>query len=640
MKVGGKLANLAGLGQSAGAMPTEQDPEWVTQALCHITDHLSVAKLREICRGLPGSYHKPDAMRFRIKEALPKDAVLRRVIKDAFKECAVCVDILEALDAKAVPHFLPSLLGLESMECVKLALWLNPRMTDIAEALDALGLPRRDPDNFSLVERQQAIGEYLLWIDRTFLQPWDWPSEEFHEALRSVPDWQVCLASMEGESTATEATGSQSSPLLPVKSVHERQGIEGPESVSLVDEIELWKKRLKDVRDRGAAEKRDLEATLTKEREEFQTQSLKDQGTIAELRSRLLDLESRWQTSVDEEVERAIGRKVRPWLSVAQSEEVWIAEHRDDWESLKDEALKVIELQAEEDRRAGNRSQLRKQLDEARTYRTRLAEVARDSLKPLPRIKPLILRIDTRIEELEGRLGSGGNSDTVSESLLTAIAIAESDEALVQLGEAVSVHAALGVVTKAGSERILAAVEERRSLLRDVDVVRTPVVVPATVAGSSEKPERVQPSDVLKGKVAGRILVDVYNMIGRQAAVLKVPEGPESMPLAWKKLKDSFALFARNRPKVEFLLVVDGPHGKIEQWGPNLRVEYSGGAGRDRADEVLLGRVDWLCRESGNAGTLATTFLVSDDQTLRNGALLRGVRWVSTDQFARRLALG
>jgi hypothetical protein len=504
-------------------------------------------------------------------------------------------------------------------EAVNLALWLHPNRVEL-EKLITWEQPREEltDDN-----RRSGRGLFVEWINVSWIMPHNWFSLVEGEIWHPT-QLQVSATAMEQVSCANmDREGSRWSQ----EPVYCEGQSETPVGESSSEEIEaLWQQRLKTARAKHAAEVKRLETALASSEEACRLEKQQNESRIRQLESELVTLQTEFVGRVREEIKQAREAQLRPWLNHALAEVEWVESRQCNHKELLDQVDCTLQKQVEQDRLAGQRSVLRQQLEELHRARDRICQSAKDALHPLPALKNLQSRVEQAIREHEAQLELETEPGGVASGLCTAIANARSVadlEPLVGLILDLENHQILSGKLRGN---LLARIERRRSIFQD-EVLR----------GESQRNEEIRVSDLLKGKAPGSILIDLYNLIGREARRLNLPVGRDKMPEAWKRFQPRLKTFAEKWPMVTFRVVVDSPQNGITALARNVRVEYSGGRGEHRADQALLAHLEHMQFSAPRSDDVRAIFVVSDDQDVRRQAKLAGAEILSAEEFARRI---
>ena len=88
------------------------------------------------------------------------------------------------------------------------------------------------------------------------------------------------------------------------------------------------------------------------------------------------------------------------------------------------------------------------------------------------------------------------------------------------------------------------------------------------------------------------------------------------------------------RPGITTKICFDGPSGEVVRVRSNVEIHFSGGTGRDRADELIVSRLQFKDLQSLDQ----RVFVVTDDRAVRRQIVRTGAKFVPNDLFAVLLA--
>lgn len=311
---------------------------------------------------------------------------------------------------------------------------------------------------------------------------------------------------------------------------------------------------------------------------------------------------------------------LRAWLYDAERLEEGLRQAQAE-SDLVARAELLLEAQAKADRHSGNRRQALARLEALKLVRDRLSEAAREALQPLPALAAHRERIHEEMTRLETLLGRSASTSAIGAEVALRIESTSSVEQAWMMRPILDLleeHRLLPPAELASLERALL---RRLGLFAETRVVEAP---PSTEQSWSLRA-------ALQRKAPVRILIDGHNVaLGLPDYFGEATANPEAERRAREKLVQAASQFGERYPGVEIELHLDGARGGVQSPRANVRLEFSGGAGAQRADAVLLGRLHHLAMsEAGRA-----CFLVSDDRRLREDAQREGARCVRTRPFA------
>lgn len=496
------------------------------------------------------------------------------------------------------------------------------------EALDNVQLSRAYLD-FAMILGHEATALALLLDSRVsvrvlgeslFLAPAGPPVRSLDREIceERILDWMQRWVDDLGIKSTREGW-ARSAPEYPVEGTG--AGANDPTRVAKLERI------LEDQKRRHREEAKQLKEELDRERKERAEERGRMEAEVRQLRENLVRVQATLESergareavvrTVIEEEKRSL---LRSWLASAEALEKAVrapSAHED----LLARAETLVEAQASADRHTGNRRVLLERLEALERARTKLVEVARDSLQPLPAVGAHRERLSEEIARLEAVLGRSSGRSPVTVELCSRIESASTVE------QAWSVRPLLDVLEE---QRLLPPGELsqlERALVRRLGVFAETRPVDAPPSADQSWSLRA----ALQGKVSVRILIDGHNVtLGLPDYFGPATAGPEAERKAREKLLNAVSLLGERYPQVDVELHLDGARGGVQSPRSNVRVEFSGGVGSQRADAVMLGRLHHLAlAESGRL-----CFLVTDDRRLREDAQREGARFVRSRPFA------
>lgn len=587
-------------------MNEQEIPEWARPGLLQLVDTLNLQQLRFICQHFPGSFQKVQAMRSRCRQWLESARTLSQPILECLVGRAPVTLFIQQLSDEALTEIRNDLLQYFGWVPVRLALWADSRKLAI-DFEDS-----EQPEEPSAGDRERALKNLADWLDTYFAKSLDLavvvpenPQTSPKPVTSPNPAQSVPSGAQGGGNEAGGGTGA-----VPVSS----------------DDVEVWKERLNQAHKKHRQECRELEEARAREQAAHAAAQSELETKIREQKEALLAWEKRFESEVQRRLEEALDSRIRPWWVHAVTEEQVLESHRQDTDGLLEQTARLLQAQEKQDRLRGKRSELRRQLEALRNARVQVYEAVLDSLDPLPELGSLLRRLEAQSSALQKKLGVAGAPDGVLGEIQRSLALADSPEALQTVKSRIEALEALGFIRAEQKAELLALGERRQSLLQDPRVPRR-----------SRRPEAPLFSRVMERGAEGLVLIDLYNFLGRQADKLGLPTGPDNLSVARLQFQPRLRQFATARSHVTFRAFVDGPNANVESLTANVRVEFSGGQGRDRADACLLDYLEqWrLQRRDSSQGVPA--FVISDDGEVRRGAQLQGAHVISTEEFARRI---
>jgi hypothetical protein len=281
----------------------------------------------------------------------------------------------------------------------------------------------------------------------------------------------------------------------------------------------------------------------------------------------------------------------------------------------------ALERQRQADRHQGNRAQLRRELEVLAELKAQSQTAAGEALHPLGEWSALLRRAEAAITKRRELLGD-----------LPADAPEWMTEMQAQLAQATSpatVDSVLGRVETLATAGLLAP--PVLAWFRERAALRKSAVADPLRRGTGLPVVRI--GDVLRGAAAGVILIDAYNWIGAAGEELGVSSDPARFVDSLRRLHPLLGRIAARAAKAQVQVVADGHDSNQRTLASNLRIVWSGGEGRNRADGVLLGQLRHLRR----GADAPMVFVVTNDQEIRRDATALGAMIEDSLGFARRV---
>jgi hypothetical protein len=561
-------------------MPAPQEiPEWLRPAMGRIVDVLPESCIREIGRHLTGGFTKRSAIVAQWRRVVSGNLRIPTWLAGQMREGLAPGRFFQRLDPAEIPYWIAPVLDLAGGDAVAVSLWLDPRTSVSALAQSALA-ERIAPELDAAVKRWQAS------VHACFLEPFGVP------AARELP-------------APPAATSESPTPAVPAESV----------------ELEHLRKRTKEARAQLDAANQVHQREIREARERHQAELAAREKELASTRIELSALRSRYVTQLQEELASALDAQMRPWLPRAIELESQAAAVAPEFDRLMAEASSAFVRQQQSDRHQGNRTRLRQELERLAECRERARVAAGDALQPLGEWAALIRRLDGAIAQRRGILGDlPAAAPNWMPDLAADLAVATDPAAVDGVLRRAEALAVAGLLTPEILSWFRGRVGLRRSAL--IDPLRKVAHVPVPRIG-----------DVLRGTAAGVILIDAYNWIGRAGEELGVPVDPVHFPESLRLLHPLLRRLAERVALGRILLIADGRDSNHRDLASNVRIVWSGGDGRDRADAVIIGELRHL------RGDLATpaVFVVSDDKAVGQQAAGYGAIVEDAVGFARRV---
>ena len=563
-------------------IPSPQEiPEWLRPAMGRIVDALPESCIREIGRHLTGGFTKRPAIIAQWRRVVSGHLRLPTALAGQMREGLAAGQFFQRLDPAEIPAWIPAVLDLAGADAVAVSLWLDPRPSVAALAPSALA------DRIAS-EPEAAVGRWQARVHTCFLDPFGVPA-----------------AAEAGGRPTTPHDASRPTPVVPAESV----------------ELEHLRKRTKEARAQVEATQQAHQRETREARERHQMELAAREKELASTRAELSALRSRYVIQLRDELASALDAQMRPWLPRAIEFEGHVDAATPEFDRLMAEVESAVVRQQQSDRHHGNRSRLRQEVQRLVEFRERARVAAGDALQPLGEWSPLIRRLDAAMAQRRAVLGDlPASAPGWMPDLTSDLAVAADPAAVDGVLRRAEALAAAGLLTADLLVWFQGRVGLRRSAL--IDPLRKVAYVPVPKIG-----------DVLRGTSAGVILIDAYNWIGRAGELLGVSADPARFPESLRLLHPLLRRLAEQVALGRILLMADGRDSNHRDLAPNLRIVWSGGDGRDRADAVLIGELRYL---RGDPATPAV-FVVSDDKAVGHQAVGYGAIVEDAIGFARRV---
>lgn len=323
--------------------------------------------------------------------------------------------------------------------------------------------------------------------------------------------------------------------------------------------------------------------------------------------SELTDLRTHFDSRVLDRLQALLDERLLPWLAPAQA----LAQAVEDTggKSLLEQAARLLQEQAGIDRRYGLRSTLKAELEDCRDMLNRLAEARTESLQPLPQLGTLQHEIRRRIQTLQQQLGEtsdpGRGIDSNLERLQEAMTQANTLEQLSAIRQALNAAEPLGLLGREERTQAFGLLADLASrIYAQQDICRT---VAQHRDGLKNLPFHAMQSTLALGQRA-TLVVDGHNVLFALPALFQ-PFFEDGIPgsRARQALEQRLAALTRRHPRLDIQLWFDGDSVSERSVSENLRVNFSGGSGSNRADRQILAFLHHLETFSPNLARAVVT---------------------------------
>jgi len=340
-----------------------------------------------------------------------------------------------------------------------------------------------------------------------------------------------------------------------------------------------------------AARKRAEEMADQKERVEKRLGGLEAELKFAKealeaAKCALRESEERHERAVAEAAQKLVDRRLAPWLTdverLADEAEAVAAS------DLLERADFILKQQAKRDRKFGIRSRIAARIEECRIALSKVESAQVDSLRPLEELERLRKEIKCEISRLEVQLAparDGQKTQRPDQQVHDQIAHARNLAELLNL-----------------RGRILEGVERGTTNLEDpaevhIHLMRAALMLQAEARFAAEKDETStlmsgHPAldfwQRLQGGEAIRLVVDGHNFLGLVRDPSLRRSGEWYGEQARRRFTERLRAFASAYPRLGVDLWFDSPSESMESVSSNMRVIFSGGTGKNRADDGIL----------------------------------------------------
>ena len=344
----------------------------------------------------------------------------------------------------------------------------------------------------------------------------------------------------------------------------------------------------------------------------------------------LAELRGDFEALVQQRVQSLLDERLLPWLAPAEK----LAQAAEDprGQHLLEQADRLLQEQADIDRRYGLRRVLQTELDDCRRMLARLAEAQAESLRTLPRLVPLQHEIRQRIQALQQQLGDPVDADPAAGSSLArlqqAMTQADSLERLSAIRQALGAAEPLGLLDANERAQAFARLADLASrLYARQGICRTAA---QDREGLRSLPLHAMQSTLALGQRA-TLVVDGHNVLFTLPALFRpLFENGNPGGRAREALEQRLAALAKRHPRLDIQLWFDGGTVSERTVMDNLRVRFSGGSGSNRADRQILAFLHHL----GMASPDLARAVVTADQDEARAAERTGTMVMAPEELA------
>ena len=352
---------------------------------------------------------------------------------------------------------------------------------------------------------------------------------------------------------------------------------------------------------------------ITAERNKFKKESDEKSNQITELSDQVISNNANLQKLIAEGVADGLNHRVAPWFESTQK----LTSIDKNLINPIAVAINLIAQQESADKRFGIRSNIKKEIDEARKLQEKLKNAQVESLRPLAGLGEAVRSLASHIENLEKLLTSSALEPTNS-VLKLLLKELQTIKTLDELNIKKKCIEKTMAMDSWGIElcKNAYALVEREALriylshqdLSTIDKNDAPVETPQ---------QHIE--YCLRNAKPLRLMIDGHNMLPKIKPFIGgqyFTEGKGPSIAGRKLLIDRVKALTDRHPLIEADVWFDGPIKEDWTETENLRVWFSGGKGSDRADKKILEGLQSLDFLNKNE----FRFLVTEDRDLLHKA--------------------
>ena len=294
-----------------------------------------------------------------------------------------------------------------------------------------------------------------------------------------------------------------------------------------------------------------------------------------------------FEQAVTDETQRRLDARALPWLEPAEGLAAAAAQIGPN--TILDQAAALLSRQEQADRRYGLWSRLARERDDCLAMIARLNVAKQESIQPLPELGTATDLLVARVAELERTLGLGATISTprfAPQELFLRVEEAATLEELAALRTDLEASNRLGFLHEEALSEAYRLIEEACWKLYSTESGNRE----GKIDGGWQQmlPLHVMQRSLRQGESC-LLLIDGHNVLFRLKVILQLEfEGNSPGPRARKQLADRVATLSRKFPNLDTHLWYDGEDAHDISVTDNLVVHYSGGVGRNRADEQIV----------------------------------------------------
>lgn len=374
--------------------------------------------------------------------------------------------------------------------------------------------------------------------------------------------------------------------------------------------------------ERQSTEVRELQASISTRRD--RENELLEHNKM--LRGKLAALEQGIESQVRLAVSAQFEKEVCRWLWQPRAIETKIAES--EVEDLTVKARRLLDRQRAHDRHYGNIHELRGRIAQRSELLEQLEHAQANSLKPLPDLLVTIRALKAEIDKLSAVLADGeADLSKLASSMLARVNGVSSLTDLSRFRSFVETAESIALLSAFERDRLHEALDATHERL----LVPYPITLEVTGTPMGQRKHPLL--DAVSSGQPFNLFLDGHNILYRLSDVFGgfFEHGLPGMR-ARERLVDLVAGIFRNAP-ARVALYFDGNQPGTEVHSDEVRIIYSGGEGKNRADFAMLAAME----EHQQAHPSERVLLVSSDFHLLKEAVRRGAVTMTAEEFAEQV---
>jgi predicted RNA-binding protein with PIN domain len=380
----------------------------------------------------------------------------------------------------------------------------------------------------------------------------------------------------------------------------------------LAETVEEQKRTLSDLRRKLEKERKAHEEHRRQVEEEAQAEAARVSAEIGRLNARVQELAGQkealqaQQANAERTLQQAITAGVHEQLAAIERgflrEAVAVEEtvQHGAGATLLERVEELLRAQAALDRHSGNRAELNGRLEQLAGAKLRVQHAVQNALLLVPGLRETEQDLDNEIRHLSSRLRLPPAEDGHANRILSLIGECEDFSGLRDCSDLVQTLSQHQLFPSDKTKEFYRAIHRKHTIL----TARSKPAESGSHFSWLGLPVRLQHRE------DSLLILDGYNILFAIDQLRQLFEDRKPNKAARRQLIDLTRHFLVNRPKIEGLIVFDGPRFDVHQEAPNLKIEFSGGEGEHRADNRIFSLVQ--SNALSNPGRAA--FVVTDDR--------------------------